>query len=115
VSVASSNSRLSTSLSVVSSGSAASVKWDKQGLETVREQQRREREERRKSEDSATSAERAERRSSGESRRPSEGRRSAPLSSVFPEVQQHQIGLALLNDVAEESLGTVRLPKQFLY
>ena len=100
ISVASSNSRLSTGSSVVS---ATSVKWDEQGLETVREQRRKEREERRVSGDSAASVEKAERRTSRESRRSSEGRRRTPLSAVFPEVQHHQIGVAMLNDVAEES------------
>jgi hypothetical protein len=32
----------------------------------------------------------------------SDGRRRTPLSLVFPEVQHHQIGIAMLNDVAEE-------------
>jgi len=106
VSVASSNSRLSTG-SVVSAASGTSVKWDEQGLETVREQRRKEREERRLSGDSAASAEKkAERRASRESRRSSEGRRRTPLSSIFPEVQHHQIGAAVLNDVAEESNDT---------
>jgi len=101
VSVASSNSCLSIR-------SGTSVKWDEQGLETVRQQRRKEREERRMSEDSATSAEKAERRSSRGSRRSSEGRRRAPLSSVFPQVQHHQIGAALLNDVAEELHDTAK-------
>ncbi len=61
MSVASSNSRLSTGSSVVSAASGASVKWDEQGLETVCEQRRKEREERRMSEDSVASVERAER------------------------------------------------------
>lgn len=97
-SVASSNSRLSTGSSVVSGSSGTSVKWDEQGLETVREQRRKEREERRLSEDLASSG----RRSSRESRRSSEGRRRTPLSSIFPEVQHHQIGVSMLNDVVEE-------------
>jgi hypothetical protein len=59
-------------------------------------------------EDSATSAERGGRCTSRESRRSSEGRQCALLSSVFPEVQHHQIGVDLLNDVAEESLETVK-------
>ena len=99
-SVASSNSRLSTGSSVLS---ATSVKWDEQGLETVREQRRKEREERRMSEDSAASVDKAERRTSKESRRSSEGRRRTPISSIFPDVQHQQIGIAMLNDVKEES------------
>jgi hypothetical protein len=37
-----------------------------------------------------------------ESWRSLEGRRRAPLSSEFPQVQHHQIGTAMLNDVVEE-------------
>jgi hypothetical protein len=37
-----------------------------------------------------------------ESWRSSEGRRRAPLSSEFPQVQHHQIGTAMLNDIMEE-------------
>jgi hypothetical protein len=44
-----------------------------------------------------------------ESRRSSEGRRRAPLSSIFPEVQHYQIGAAMLNDVAEELRRTLQL------
>jgi serine/arginine repetitive matrix protein 2 len=101
VSVTSSNSRLSTGSSVISSG--ASVRWDEEGLETVREQRRKEREERRLSDDSVATNEKAERRTSKESRRSSEGRRRMPLSSIFPEVQHHHIGTAMLQDVTEES------------
>ena len=106
ISVASSNSRLSSGSSV----SAGSVKWDEEGLETVREQRRKEREavgSRRVSEDGAIevgkdAGERTERRTSRESRRSSEGRRRTPLSSVFPEVQHHQIGAAMLLEEDEE-------------
>lgn len=84
------------------------MKWDEQGLETVREQRRKEREERRMSEDSAVSAEKSERHTSRESRRSSEGSRRTPLTSVFPEVQHHQIGVAMLNEVAEESQETIK-------
>ena len=44
----------------------------------------------------------AERRSLRERRRSSEGRHRAPLSLGFPQVQHHQIGAAMLNDVVEE-------------
>jgi len=78
-----------------SSVSVGSVKWDEEGLETVREQRRREKEaagSRRMSEDSARevggdAGEKTERRTSRESRRSSEGRRRTPLSSVF----QHRL------------------------
>jgi hypothetical protein len=56
VSIASSNSRHSTSSSVT----VLSVKSDEQGLETVHEQQRKERDEHRMSEDSVSSADMAE-------------------------------------------------------
>ena len=49
-----------------------------------------------------------ERRTSRESGRSSEGRRRAPLSSVFPEVQHQQIAVALLNQVVEELLYTAK-------
>ena len=99
VSVASSNSRLSTGSSVVS---GTSVRWDEDGLEAVREQRRKERDERRLSEDSTGDAEKAERRTSKESRRSSGGQRRTPLSSIFPEVQHHPSGAAVLQDVTEE-------------
>lgn len=105
VSVTSSNSRLSTGSSVIS---GTSVRWDEEGLETVREQRRKEREERRLSEDSVATNEKAERRTSKESRRSSEGRRRMPLSSIFPEVQHHHIGTAMLQDVTEESSKIVQ-------
>ena len=66
VSVASSNSRLSTGSSVIS---GTSVRWDEEGLETVQEQRRKDCEERRLSEDSVADNEKAERRTSKESRR----------------------------------------------
>jgi serine/arginine repetitive matrix protein 2 len=59
----------------------ASVRWDEQGLETVREQRKKERETKRQME------EKSDRRSSKESRRSSEGRRRTPLSSIFPSQQ----------------------------
>lgn len=64
-----------------SGSSAASVRWDEQGLETVREQRKKEREAKRQIE------EKTDRRSSKESRRSSEGRRRTPLSSIFPSQQ----------------------------
>ena len=99
VSVASSNSRLSTGSSVVS---GTSVRWDEDGLEAVREQRRKERDERRISEDSTGDAEKVERRTSKESRRSSGGQRRTPLSSIFPEAQHHPIGTAVLHNVTEE-------------
>ena len=72
VSLTSTDSRASSNSSV------ASVRWDEQGLETVREQRKKEREVKRQTE------EKSDRRSSKESRRSSEGRRRTPLSSIFP-------------------------------
>ena len=64
-----------------SGSSTASVRWDEQGLETVKEQRKKEREVKRQIE------EKSDRRSSKESRRSSEGRRRTPLSSIFPSQQ----------------------------
>jgi len=75
VSLTSTDSRAS------SGSSTASVRWDEQGLETVKEQRKKEREAKRQSE------EKSDRRSSKESRRSSEGRRRTPLSSIFPSQQ----------------------------
>ena len=75
VSLTSTDSRAS------SGSSAASVRWDEQGLETVREQRKKEREAKRQTE------EKSDKRSSKESRRSSEGRRRTPLSSIFPSQQ----------------------------
>jgi serine/arginine repetitive matrix protein 2 len=76
VSLTSTDSRAS------SGSSTASVRWDEQGLETVREQRKKEREVKRQIE------EKSDRRSSKESRRSSEGRRRTPLPSIFPSSQQ---------------------------
>jgi len=90
---------LSTGSSVVS---GTSVRWDEDGLEAVRERRKKERDERRVSEDSTGAAEKAEKRTSRESRRSSGGQRRTPLGSIFPEVQHHHIGTAMLQDVTEE-------------
>ena len=71
VSLTSTDSRAS------SGSSAASVRWDEHGLETVREQRKKEREAKRQTD------EKSDKRSSKESRRSSEGRRRTPLSSIF--------------------------------
>jgi serine/arginine repetitive matrix protein 2 len=75
VSLTSTDSRAS------SGSSTASVRWDEQGLETVREQRKKEREVKRQIE------EKSDKRSSKESRRSSESRRRTPLSSIFPSQQ----------------------------
>ena len=75
VSLTSTDSRAS------SGSSTTSVRWDEQGLETVREQRKKEREVKRQTE------EKSDRRSSKESRRSSESRRRTPLSSIFPSQQ----------------------------
>jgi serine/arginine repetitive matrix protein 2 len=71
----------STDSRASSGSSAASVRWDERGLETVREQRKKEREAKRQIE------EKSDRRSSKESRRSSEGRRRTLLSSIFPSQQ----------------------------
>ncbi|KAF8814601.1 hypothetical protein BYT27DRAFT_7249906 [Phlegmacium glaucopus] len=70
-------STTSTESRTSSSSSTASVRWDEQGLETVREQRKKEREVKKQNE------EKSDRRVSKESRRSSEGRRRTPLSSIF--------------------------------
>lgn len=72
---------LNSTDSRASSASTASVRWDEQGLETVKEQRKKEREDKRQSEG------KSDRRASKESRRSSESRRRAPLSSIFPSQQ----------------------------
>ena len=71
----------STDSHASSNSSNASVRWDEQGLETVREQRKKEREVKRQNE------EKSDKRSSKESQRSSEGRRRTPLSSIFPSQQ----------------------------
>ena len=71
----------STDSRASSGSSSASVRWDEQGLETVKEQRKKEREVKRQNE------EKSDRRSSKESHRSSEGRRRTPLSSIFPSQQ----------------------------
>ncbi|KAL0062368.1 hypothetical protein AAF712_010779 [Marasmius tenuissimus] len=83
LSTASTNSRES------SGSSAASVKWDEEGLETVKEQRRKEKESRRGLQD------KTKRKVDRESRRASEERKRTPISDVFPEVYS--------NDEAPES------------
>ncbi|PPQ91217.1 hypothetical protein CVT25_001175 [Psilocybe cyanescens] len=92
LSTTSTNSRMSqvsgTSSGSAHSGSAASVRWDEQGLETVREMRKRERKaaaDEDKEKDGED--EKKERRASRESRRSSEGRKRTALMDVFPEVQ----------------------------
>ncbi|KAK7047178.1 hypothetical protein VNI00_006844 [Paramarasmius palmivorus] len=72
-----------SSISRASSGSSASVKWDEEGLETVKEQRRKEKETKRSQEATAQGT----RRTSRESRHSAEGRRRTPLSDVFPSAQ----------------------------
>ncbi|KAF9527941.1 hypothetical protein CPB83DRAFT_855475 [Crepidotus variabilis] len=105
VSIASSNSRLSSGSSVVSGisgtsggSSGVSVRWDEEGLETVREQRRKDREVRRMSEDSEPGTRRTSRESM---RRSLEARKRMPLSGVFEEVHHHQVGVAMMKDLTE--------------
>ncbi|KAF9482957.1 hypothetical protein BDN70DRAFT_892146 [Pholiota conissans] len=74
-------STTSSSHSRSSRSSAGSVRWDEEGLETVREQRRLER-----AASAAGKDEKTERRTSRESKHSVEGRRRTPLTSVFPEV-----------------------------
>jgi serine/arginine repetitive matrix protein 2 len=85
--------------------STASVRWDEQGLETVREQQKKEREAKRQIE------EKSDRRSSRESRRSSESRRRTPLSSIFPSQQagtppkRHSYPIVTIEEATSDGLG----------
>ncbi|KAF9560634.1 hypothetical protein CPC08DRAFT_466596 [Agrocybe pediades] len=107
LSAASTNS--GSRLSVVSNGAAskrsssASVRWDEEGLETVKEQRRKERE---SIDSQLRRKEREEKRASRESRRSSEGRRRTPLTSIFPEVRKSleevEIGKRMLEGEEEE-------------
>ena len=77
---------VASSLSRASSGSScASVKWDEEGLETVREQRKRERASKNRT---STDEEDMKTKAKTESRHSLEGRRRTPLSEVFPEIQQ---------------------------
>ncbi|KAJ3908042.1 hypothetical protein F5879DRAFT_794348 [Lentinula edodes] len=77
-----------SSTSCISSGSsAASVRWDEAGLETVKELRRKEKETKRQSiEDAEADAKR--KKANHESRRHSEGRRRTPITDVFPDAQE---------------------------
>ncbi|KAF8629007.1 hypothetical protein AX17_005863 [Amanita inopinata Kibby_2008] len=77
---------MASSTSGVSSNSSSSVRWDENGLQTVKESRRREREEK------AMSG--REKEKNRESRRSSEGRRRTPLSDVFPETQSRRSSLS---------------------
>ncbi|KAJ4485212.1 hypothetical protein J3R30DRAFT_3696531 [Lentinula aciculospora] len=77
-----------SSTSCVSSGSsAASVRWDEAGLETVKELRRKERETKRQSIEDAE-ADATRKKANRESRRSSEGRRRTPIADVFPDIQE---------------------------
>lgn len=81
ISTASSGSRASSA----SGGSTASVKWDEECLETVKETRRKERAARREE----ARADLEGKNGVKESRRTWEGRRRTPLSEVFPDVQSN--------------------------
>lgn len=77
---------VASSLSRASSGSScASVKWDEEGLETVREQRKRERASKNRT---STDDEDMRSKAKTESRHSLEGRKRTPLSEVFPEIQR---------------------------
>ena len=100
VSLTSTDSRAS------SGSSSVSVRWDEQGLETVREQRKKEREVKRQTE------EKSDRRSSKESRRSSEGRRRTPLSSIFPSQQagtppkRHSYPIVTIEEATSDGHGS---------
>lgn len=83
-----------------SSSSAASVKWDEAGLETVRDLRDRERGVKR------GIKEEQKRRDTRESRRSSEGRKRMPLSDILPEIGKGGEGEEAKH-VEEGSSGTV--------
>ncbi|KAF8878425.1 hypothetical protein BD779DRAFT_1663807 [Infundibulicybe gibba] len=74
-----------SSTSRASSSSSASVRWDEEGLETVKEQRKKERACRKKEEANTERQKRGDK--DGGSRRSAEGRKRTPLSSVFPDSQ----------------------------
>ena len=83
---------VASSLSRASSGSSsASVKWDEEGLETVREQRKRERAGKNWT---STNGEDMKSKAKTESRHSLEGRRRTPLAEVFPEIQQNDSPIA---------------------
>ena len=100
VSLTSTDSRAS------SGSSTASVRWDEQGLQTVREQRKKEREVKRQTE------EKSDRRSSKESRRSSDGRRRTPLSSIFPSQQtdtppkRHSYPIVTIEEATSDGHGS---------
>ncbi|KAJ3725176.1 hypothetical protein C8R42DRAFT_718664 [Lentinula raphanica] len=77
-----------SSMSCVSSGSsAASIRWDETGLETVKELRRKEKETKQQSIEDAE-ADAKTKKANRESRRSSEGRRRTPIADVFPDIQE---------------------------
>ncbi|PPQ90666.1 hypothetical protein CVT25_004703 [Psilocybe cyanescens] len=94
-------------------GSGVSVRWDEQGLETVRKMRRKEREGREKEVDASdndTDKERAkERRGSKERRCSSEGRRCTALMDVFPSRRGNG------SNVQEAAEGKGQRAQRFLY
>ncbi|KDR69956.1 hypothetical protein GALMADRAFT_898782 [Galerina marginata CBS 339.88] len=128
LSTTSTTSRLS---SASGSSSGVSVRWDEEGLETVREARRREREGRvdekdrdrgdekeQNEKDKDMGKQKKERRTSRESRRSSEGRRRTPLSAVFPDVLGDgvvDVGLAQEDEDEEEQDVDERRQQKFAY
>ena len=93
----------STDSRVSSNSSTASVRWDEQGLETVKEQRKKEREVKRQNEEKSNKR---------ESRRSSEGRRRAPLSSIFPSqqapsppVKRHSYPIVTIEEATSDGHG----------
>ncbi|KAJ3769941.1 hypothetical protein FB446DRAFT_766043 [Lentinula raphanica] len=74
-------------MSTTSSTSAASIRWDETGLETVKELRRKEKETKRQSIEDAE-ADAKKKKANRESRRSSEGRRRTPIADVFPDIQE---------------------------
>ncbi|KIL55074.1 hypothetical protein M378DRAFT_201120 [Amanita muscaria Koide BX008] len=69
-------------------GSGCSVKWDEEGLETVREVRRKEREEKAKDETTKSKKDKKKKKASEEkdSQRSSEGRKRTAITDIFPDI-----------------------------
>jgi serine/arginine repetitive matrix protein 2 len=80
ISTTSTDSRLSRASSV-----GSSVRWDEEGLETIRERRGKERAAGAAADDKEKEKEKADRRTSKESKRSAEGRKRGSLASLFPD------------------------------
>ncbi|KAF5312056.1 hypothetical protein D9619_003769 [Psilocybe cf. subviscida] len=76
------------------SGNSGSIRWDEEGLNTVREQRRRERAAREGEEETEEGVLKKARRTSRESKHCVEGRRRKTIGDVFPEVASRPVSVA---------------------